>query len=101
MPPLAFLYDGLKIYIYDDDHLPIHIHAQRDDEESIFNLIIDNNKLVDIEVRDGGNANAQLNEKDTKKVKKFLKKNWKTVIERWNDIVILKTRIKVKRIINT
>jgi hypothetical protein len=48
MAPLAFTFDGIKMYIYNDDHLPIHIHAQKAGFESVFELIIENNKLVDI-----------------------------------------------------
>lgn len=71
MPPLAFIFDGIKIYIYNDDHLPIHIHAQKAEFESIFELIIENKKLVDIAIRLAANANKELPEKDIKKVKKF------------------------------
>ncbi len=74
MPPLAFTFDGIKIYIYNDDHLPIHIHAQKAEFESIFELIIANKKLVDIALRPANNLNKELPEKDEKKVKKFLKK---------------------------
>ena len=98
MPPLAFTFDGIKIYIYNEDHLPIHIHAEKAEYESIFQLIIDNNKLVGIEVREAGNSNKELPEKDTKKVKKFLKKYWKDVVEKWEKIVVFKTKITVKRI---
>lgn len=98
MAPLAFSFNGIKIFIFDDDHQPIHIHAKRDNLQTVFNLIIDNKKLIDIEIRDVGNSNTLLNEADTKKVKKFLKKEWKMVVQKWTDVVVFKTRITVKRI---
>lgn len=98
MPPLAYTFDGIKIYIYIDDHLPIHIHAEKGEFESIFELLIDNNKLVDINIRNVQNNNKCLPEKEIKKVKKFLKKYWKDVVEKWNKVVVLKTKITIKRI---
>lgn len=98
MPPLAFIFDGIKIYIYNDDHLPIHIHAQKAEFESIIELIIENKKLVDMVLRPANNANRELQEKDVKKVKKFLRKYWKDVVEKWENLVVFKTRITVKRI---
>ena len=98
MPPLVYTFDGIKIYIYNNDHLPIHIHAEKDCFENIFELIFENNKLVDINIRTVENHNKSLQEKDVKKVKKFLKKYWKDVIQKWEKIVVLKSNITVKRI---
>lgn len=98
MAPLAFTFDDIKIYIYNDDHLPIHIHAQKGEFESVFELAIESNKLVDIVLGPADNANKELQEKEIKKVKKFLKKYWKEVVEKWEKLVVFKTSITVKRI---
>lgn len=96
MAPLAFSFEGIKIYIFYQDHNPIHIHAEYQNTQSIYELIIENNKLVNITIRQTGKE--QLPPAQNKKVNKFLKKHWKLVVEKWVDIVILGKRVTLKRI---
>lgn len=96
MSPTAFAFNGIKVYVYFDDHNPIHIHAKYEDYETIFELIIDNGKLVSINQRRGDFE--LLPSQQTKKVIKFLKKNYKKVVEKWTDVVILHKPIKLTRI---
>lgn len=56
------------------------------------------NELIAIEIRANENKKKDLSEGDTRKVQKFLKKNWKDVVEKWTKIVVLQTRITIKRI---
>jgi len=38
MAPTVFIFTGIKINIYKDDHHPIHIHALYGEYESIYEL---------------------------------------------------------------
>lgn len=67
-----------------------------EDFETIFELIIDNGKLVSINQRQG--ELKPLPPQQTKKVIKFLKKNYKTVVEKWTDVALLHKPIKLTRI---
>lgn len=96
MAPLAFSFEGIKVYLYHNDHLPIHIHAKYNEYESIYELIIDNGKLVDIIQRE--NEYMPLPPVQDKKVRKFLKKHFKQVVEKWTDVVIYNKQIKLTRI---
>jgi Zn/Cd-binding protein ZinT len=95
MEPIAFKFTGIDVSIYYNDYNPIHIHAYYGEFESIYEIHIDNGKLVDVVVRNKTNA---LPPKQDKKVKKFIRKNYKLIVERWTEVVILKKQIKVKRI---
>lgn len=57
---------------------------------------MDAGKLIDITLRQDHPNN--LPPTQHKKVIKFLKKHYKSVITQWTDLVILKKQIKVKRI---
>lgn len=111
MAPTAFSFQGIKIVIYEEDHNPIHIHAKYQDFESVYELIIDNAKLVEInlaeldeatllniDMRTEANHNKALPPAQHKKVIKFLKKHWKEVVEKWVIVVVMKKRITLKRI---
>lgn len=96
MAPTAFTFSGIKVYIYPDDHLPVHIHAIYAEYETVYELIIDSGKLINIDIRPG--YTNPLPPVQHKKVIKFLKKHFKTVIAQWTELVIFKKQIKVKRI---
>lgn len=94
MAPLAFTFNGIKIYLYYQDHLPIHIHAEYNEFETVYILNFEDGKLI-IEY---DTSNNPLPKQQDKKVVKFLKKYHKQVIEKWTDVFVLKKGIKVKRI---
>ncbi len=96
MAPIAFTFNGIKIYIYPDDHLPIHIHAVYAEYETVYELLLDAGKLVDISIRKG--SPNPIPPAQHKKVIKFLKKHYKIVINQWTELVVLKKQIKIKRI---
>lgn len=94
MSPLAFIFNKIKIYIYYEDHLPIHIHAIYNEFETVYILHFDKGKLT-IEKVSGNNP---LPKQQDILVVKFLKKHKKEVVEKWKQVVVLKKEIKVKRI---
>jgi hypothetical protein len=97
MPPVVFTFDGVKVYIYTEDHLPIHIHAKYAEFESIYELHFDAGKLSYVDVREGNFE--PLPPQAHKKVMKFLKKYYKEVVEKWQQIVVFKkSKVSLTRI---
>lgn len=94
MAPLAFTFNKIKIYIYYEDHLPIHIHAIYNEFETVYILHFDKGKLS-IEKE---SSNNPLPKQQDRLVVKFLKKYYLEVIKKWEQVVVLKKEIKVKRI---
>ena len=45
-----YQYLGYAVYIYSNDHFPVHVHARYAGRESKFELILLNEKLVAIKV---------------------------------------------------
>lgn len=80
------------------DHDPIHIHAKYQGFESVYELHIDNGKLIEIKIRPVDNEAQLLPPAQHKKVIKFIKGHWKDVAAKWVDVVIYKKRITLRRI---
>ena len=49
--PKIYEYFGFIFYFYSNEHEPIHVHVIHGDRESIFDLIISNGKLINVNVR--------------------------------------------------
>lgn len=72
--PLYELFEGIKIYLYFNDHLPPHIHAMYGEYE----VLID---IRTFEVYRGELPNKQL-----KKVTKFVKENQDDLLETFYEL---------------
>jgi hypothetical protein len=95
MSPSAFSFLGIKVYIFNNDHDPIHIHIHAYYAE--FDIIIE------IEYEDGKPTFTQRGDSSfppaqKKTLMKFLKKHHKKVVEKWTELIILKKQIKNTRI---
>ncbi len=96
MAPAVFSFEGIKIYMYHQDHNPVHFHAQYQGYETIYELSIENGKLIYIDTRD--TDKPPLPPAQDKKVKKFIKKKWRLVAEKWVSVVIYGKKITLTRI---
>lgn len=93
MAPAAFLLKGIRVNIYFDDHLPIHIHALHQDSELVVEVEYDMGK-PSFTVRE--NKNFPITEQ--RRVMKFLRKHHKDVVKAWTEIAVLKKTPKSRRI---
>ena len=59
--PKIFEYFGFIFYFFSNEHEPIHVHVLHGGKESIFDLIMMNGELVEINVREkkGSRATAR------------------------------------------
>lgn len=92
--PKIFEYFGFIFFFYSNEHEPIHVHVIKGDRESVFELIINNGKLVGINVRNG--HLPSLSEKDISEAKLFISKYYKNIVNKWVNFFLYK-----KRVINT
>ena len=49
--PKIYEYFGFIFYFYSNEHEPIHVHAIHGDKESVFDLIMQDGKLIKINIR--------------------------------------------------
>jgi hypothetical protein len=49
--PKIFEYLGFVLYFYSNEHEPIHIHVKKGENESVFDLVINNGRLKEVKHR--------------------------------------------------
>lgn len=95
--PKIFEYFGFIFYFFSNEHEPIHVHVLHGDKESIFDLIMMDGELADIQVREKKGADP-LHEKDKRTAEEFIRKYHKNIIQKWVKFFVLKQSIRSTRI---
>jgi hypothetical protein len=95
--PKIFEYFGFIFYFFSNEHEPIHVHVLHGDKESIFDLIMMDGELADIQVREKKGADP-LPEKDKRTAEEFIRKYHKNIIQKWVKFFVLKQSIRSTRI---
>lgn len=91
--PKIFEYFGFIFYFYSNEHEPIHVHVLHGGKESIFDLIMMNGELVDIQAREKKGAEP-LPEKDKRTAEAFIRKYHKNIIDKWVKFFVLKQSVR-------
>lgn len=97
--PKIFEYFGFVFYFYSNEHEPIHIHVIHKQQETIFELILENGVLVQIRQRSRAGY-PMLSSKDTKTAELFIRKYAKNIIEKWVKFFVYKQQIRSTNIKN-
>ena len=93
--PDIYKYFGFVFSFYTREHEPIHVHVKHDGKETIFELVIQNKKLVGLRKRDKGNP---LSSKDEKTAREFITKYWEGIVDKWVNLFVLNGRIRCTEI---
>ena len=91
--PKIFEYFGFIFYFYSNEHEPIHVHVQHSGNESIFELIMMNGKLVEIRTREKHGA-SPLSNKDQHTATEFIEKYHKNIIDKWVKFFVMKKTVR-------
>ena len=91
--PKIFEYFGFVFYFYSNEHEPIHVHVIHNQQETIFELILENGVLVQIKQRSRAGY-PMLSSKDTKTAELFIRKYAKNIIEKWIKFFVYKQEIR-------
>lgn len=91
--PKIFEYFGFVFYFYSNEHEPIHVHVIHNQQETIFELILENGVLVKIKQRSRAGY-PMLSSKDTKTAELFIRKYAKNIIEKWVKFFVYKQQIR-------
>lgn len=95
--PKIFEYFGFIFLFYSNEHEPIHVHVMKDGREAIFEIILENGELVQVQRR----ANSKmppLSEKDSATAETFVRKYYKNIVDKWVNFFIYKKRIRSTKI---
>lgn len=95
--PKIFEYFGFIFLFYSNEHEPIHVHVMKDGHEAIYEIILENGELVQIQRR----ANSKmppLSEKDSATAEAFVQKYYKNIVDKWVNFFIYKKRIRSTKI---
>jgi Domain of unknown function (DUF4160) len=95
--PKIYEYLNIAFFFYSNEHEPIHVHAAKSGNESIFEIIIENHKLKEIKLRKvRGKNHLEIN--DLKNAKIFVNSYSQKIVEKWIDFFVYKTEVKVELI---
>ena len=95
--PKIYEYFGIIFYIYTFDHKPIHIHAKYGNYEMKVELIYIAGKLDEVVLRKVKGKDI-LPDAKCKDVVKFVNKYHKTIVSKWEDVMILNKKPRFSKI---
>ena len=91
--PTIFSYIGLIFKFFSDDHYPIHVHVVKGEYESIYDLVIVDNKLVELKKRKK-RGKEHLPKADAKNAEEFIYAYYQKIIDKWTDYFVRNIAIK-------
>ena len=95
--PKIFEYFGFIFYFYSNEHEPIHVHVIHGDKEGIFDIILMDGLLSDIQVREKKGAEP-LSDKDKRTAMSFINKYYKNIVDKWVKFFVMKKRVRSTKI---
>jgi len=95
--PEIYEYFGLIFYFFSNEHDPIHVHAKKGDKETIFDLLIYNDVLTEIQVRKR-RGKEMLSASDEKKAKDFIFFYADDIVKKWMQSFVLKSKVSITHV---
>ena len=72
--PTVLKINGFRFFFYSNEHLPIHIHIEKDSKTAKFNL-----ETIELTRSRGFNAS------ELKEIRKLVNENFELFINKWNE----------------
>jgi len=95
--PKIFEYFGFIFYFFSNEHEPIHVHVKHGDCESVFELIMEDGKLMEIRRREKPGVDPLVS-KDASTAIAFIQVYWQDIVAKWVDFFVYKREVKTTRI---
>ena len=95
--PKIFEYFGFIFYFFSNEHEPIHVHVKHGDCESVFELIMEDGKLMEIRRREKPGVDPLVS-KDASTAIAFIQVYWQDSVAKWVDFFVYKREVKTTRI---
>jgi hypothetical protein len=94
--PKIFEYIGFVFFFYTNEHLPIHVHIRKGENESKCELIFDNG-ILELQWRKVRSKN-HLTEQEKIKAGIFIEKHYSQIVEKWQKVFILHQKVSCEKI---
>jgi hypothetical protein len=95
--PKIYEYFGFVFYFYSNEHEPIHVHVSHDGCETIFELIIQDGELEEIQKRYKKGIEP-LNSDDESVAMLFIEEYYKNIIAKWIKFFVWKQKVVCTKI---
>lgn len=90
--PKIYTYLNFILFFFSNEHEPIHVHVQKGEFQSVFELIMEDGKLVSINIRSKEGYDP-LHSKDINIIQKFIEYYHKDIIQKWVDFFVLRKKV--------
>lgn len=90
--PKIYEYFGLIFLFHGSDHPPVHVHVRSGECETIFTLIVENGKVIELKKRKKA-GKPSLNIKKTKEAETLILKYADEILKKWVKFFVLKQSI--------
>lgn len=90
--PDIYRYFGYVFFFYSNEHDPIHVHVQHDHHESVFDIIMEDGKVKEINVRSKRGV-PPLSSKDLKEAESFVREYANNIVDKWVNYFVRKKRV--------
>lgn len=91
--PKIYEYFGFVFYFFSNEHEPIHVHVAHKATEAIFDLIIENGELKEIQRREKKHA-VPLSSQDEKEARIFINEYYKNIIDKWVKFFVMHKQVR-------
>jgi len=90
--PDIYRYFGFVFFFHSNEHDPIHVHVQHDHKESVFDIIMEEGKVREVNVREKKGV-PPLSLKDQRVAEQFVRVYADNIIDKWTNFFIKKKRV--------
>lgn len=90
--PDIYRYFGYVFFFHSNEHNPIHVHVQYDHHESVFDILLENGKVKEINIR-GKQGVPPLSSKNQKEAEKFVREYADKIVDKWVNYFVKKKRV--------
>ena len=90
--PDIYRYFGFIFFFHSNEHDPIHVHVQHDHRESIFDIIMEDGKVKEINIREKKGV-PPLSSKDQHVAEQFVRQYADNIIDKWTNYFVKKKRV--------
>lgn len=93
--PTIYQYFGIMFFFYPGDHYPVHVHARYGKEETVYELIFKNGKIIDVvQRRTTMSKKNPLSASPAKQAKEFIFARKEQIYKKWKESIIEKKKVK-------
>ena len=92
--PVLYDYFGMIFLFYSNEHEPVHIHVRFAEYETVYELLVDNGKLIALRKRKIKGKDLLPLSKN-KQAEKLIIDKYKDILQKWFEFYVLHKEVKM------